>query len=209
MRRNFWTSVFDGSGRRATALPRALFGCTSHQCYEEGRCRLLRADIAELLDRLPADKQALRRNVYAVIRRLFKWSVARGDIDSSPLEHFEAPSPVASRDRVLNDRELAQVWRAATPGDWGILATGIFTMAAAMGAFLWWQGQHGRNEAATIWTYYEKRGLFDGDSAVRKHAQRLFDRSDYRALDRYCAAEDQRKATAESSAAVDRPIDRI
>jgi integrase len=70
-------------------------------------------DIAELLDLLPSLKPALKRNVYAVIRRLFRWSVGRGDLERSPLEGFEAPATVASRERVLSDEELGLVWRAS------------------------------------------------------------------------------------------------
>ena len=72
-----------------------------------------RSDIAEMLDRIPGSKVALRRNVYAVVRRLFRWATNRGDIERSPLEGFEPPAPAASRERVLSDDELALVWRAS------------------------------------------------------------------------------------------------
>jgi integrase len=72
-----------------------------------------RSDIADVLDRIPTSKPALKRNIYAVVRRLFRWAVSRGDIERSPLEGFEAPSPVASRERVLSDQELALAWHAS------------------------------------------------------------------------------------------------
>ena len=72
-----------------------------------------RSDISDLLDRIPTAQAALKRNVYAVIRRLFRWAVGRGDIDRSPLEGFEAPAPAVSRDRVLSDEELVLIWRAS------------------------------------------------------------------------------------------------
>jgi integrase len=75
--------------------------------------KLAKSDITEVLDRLPASKPALRRNVYAVLRRLLRWAVGRGDIERSPLEGFEAPATVASRERVLTDEELALVWNAS------------------------------------------------------------------------------------------------
>lgn len=75
--------------------------------------KVTRADLTSLLDRIPAKKGALRRNVYAVVRRLFRWAVGRGDIERSPLEGFEAPAVAASRDRVLSDEELALAWEAA------------------------------------------------------------------------------------------------
>jgi len=56
---------------------------------------------------------ALRRNVYAVMRRLLRWSKGRGELLANPLEGIEAPKPVAGRNRVLNDRELRLVWIAS------------------------------------------------------------------------------------------------
>lgn len=69
-------------------------------------------EIVALLDDLDGGP-ALRRNVYAVAHRLFRWSQGRGEIDRNPLEGVEAPKPVASRDRVLPDRELLLVWIAS------------------------------------------------------------------------------------------------
>lgn len=69
-------------------------------------------EIVALLDDLDGGP-ALRRNVYAVAHRLFRWSQGRGEIDRNPLEGVEAPKPVASRDRVLSDRELRHIWIAS------------------------------------------------------------------------------------------------
>lgn len=72
-----------------------------------------RSDITRVFDALPSGKVALRRNVYAVIRRLFRWAVGRGDIERSPMEGMEAPPSPPSRDRVLSDEELRLVWQAS------------------------------------------------------------------------------------------------
>lgn len=69
-----------------------------------------KGDVTGIFDALPASKPALRRNVYAVVRRLFNWAEGRGDIERSPLAGFEAPATVTSRDRVLSDDELRLVW---------------------------------------------------------------------------------------------------
>ncbi|AQA00603.1 hypothetical protein BWQ93_01680 [Sphingopyxis sp. QXT-31] len=69
-------------------------------------------EIVALLDDLKGGP-AMRRNVYAVAHRLFRWSQGRGEIDRNPLEGVEAPKPVASRDRVLSDNELRLVWIAS------------------------------------------------------------------------------------------------
>lgn len=70
-----------------------------------------RHDIVSVLDLMPAQQAANRRNVYAVLRRLFVWAVSRGDIERSPMEGMEAPPPGKARDRWLLDPELARVWR--------------------------------------------------------------------------------------------------
>lgn len=72
-----------------------------------------RADVTNVFDRLPAGKIALRRNVFAVIHRLFRWAVGRGDLERSPLEGMETPPTAKDRDRVLSDAELRLVWGAA------------------------------------------------------------------------------------------------
>lgn len=74
---------------------------------------ITRADISELLDRIPSEQQALRRNTFAVLRRLFRWAVGRGDLERSPLEGMETPAAVKARDRVLDDHELRRVWLAS------------------------------------------------------------------------------------------------
>lgn len=71
-----------------------------------------RADISALMDKLAA-KPATRRNAFAVLRRMFRWAVNRGDLTISPIREMEAPPAPPSRDRVLTDLELASVWRGA------------------------------------------------------------------------------------------------
>lgn len=71
-----------------------------------------RADIVSVLDHMPDEQIANRRNVFAVMRRLFRWAVSRGDLDRSPMEGMETPPPVRPRDRWLADDELRLIWNA-------------------------------------------------------------------------------------------------
>ncbi|OBX19778.1 integrase [Erythrobacter sp. QSSC1-22B] len=73
---------------------------------------IVRADIVAVLDQMPVDQIANRRNVFAVMRRLFRWAVSRGDLDRSPMEGMETPPPVRPRDRWLTDEELRLIWKA-------------------------------------------------------------------------------------------------
>lgn len=74
---------------------------------------ITRADAVSVLDHLPAEQLANRRNVFAVMRRLFRWAVSRGDIDRSPLEGMETPPAVRPRERWLQDEELRHIWQSA------------------------------------------------------------------------------------------------
>jgi integrase len=49
----------------------------------------------------------------AALRSFFNWCCERGLLTVSPCDRLKAPSPERSRDRVLSDRELAQIWQAA------------------------------------------------------------------------------------------------
>jgi integrase len=74
---------------------------------------ITRIDVVEVLDRVPIDQVANRRNIFAVMRRLFKWALSRGDIANSPMEGMETPPPVKPRERWLTDNELARIWHHA------------------------------------------------------------------------------------------------
>ena len=75
--------------------------------------KLTRVDIVAVFDRMPRAQVANIRNVFAVLRRLFRWAVSRGDIERSPMEGMETPPAVKARDRWLSDEELGRVWTAA------------------------------------------------------------------------------------------------
>lgn len=75
--------------------------------------QIRKSDITDVLDRLPPKQAALKRNTFAVLRRLFSWAVGRGDIERSPFDGMEVPPPVPARDRVLTDEEISIIWSAA------------------------------------------------------------------------------------------------
>jgi len=71
-----------------------------------------RADVRAALDHAKG-KVATRRNLFAVLRRLFRWAVSQGDLEHNPLEGMEPPALPKSRDRVLADWELKLAFDAA------------------------------------------------------------------------------------------------
>lgn len=74
---------------------------------------ITRQDVVSVFDAMPNEQAANRRNVFAVLRRLFRWAISRGDIAHSPMEGMETPPAVKARERWLSDGELARVWTHA------------------------------------------------------------------------------------------------
>jgi len=72
-----------------------------------------RRDVLDLLDAIVERGAAVQANrVLAAVRKLFNWAASRDIIAASPAAGVKAPSPEASRDRVLTDDELRTFWRA-------------------------------------------------------------------------------------------------
>lgn len=71
-----------------------------------------RQDVTALLDSL-RDRPALALSVHAVLRKLFRWAVSRGDLTSSPIADMASPAPLRSRTRFLLDNELTAVWHGS------------------------------------------------------------------------------------------------
>ena len=68
----------------------------------------------DLLDGIVAGGRPVAANrVLTAIRKLFNWAIERDIIASSPCAGVKPPTPEQSRDRVLSDDELRNVWRAA------------------------------------------------------------------------------------------------
>jgi integrase len=73
-----------------------------------------RQDVIELIDRVTDRGARIHANrVLAAVRVLFKWALSRGVIEASPVAGVKAPSAETVRERVLSERELRDVWRAA------------------------------------------------------------------------------------------------
>ncbi|WP_394728193.1 tyrosine-type recombinase/integrase [Altererythrobacter sp. GH1-8] len=70
-----------------------------------------RRDITSILRPL-RKMPATEKKVFAILRRLFRWAVNNGDIQTSPMLGMEGPEGAKARDRYLEDWELVLVWRA-------------------------------------------------------------------------------------------------
>lgn len=74
------------------------------------RRRDVLAELDAIVDRA---KPIAANRTLAALRKLFNWAVSRDILPASPCAGVKAPAAERSRDRVLNDDELARIWRAA------------------------------------------------------------------------------------------------
>lgn len=72
-----------------------------------------RADLQPIIDAIPLRRKGIRRAVFSYASVLFGWAAKRGDIASNPLTEMVKPEAPKSRDRVLTDPELGEVWLAS------------------------------------------------------------------------------------------------
>lgn len=82
---------------------------------------ITKGDIDDLLTGMN-DRPALKRQVYAILNKLFTWALrTRGDIGVSPMDTMDAVPNVPARDRTLSAEELAAFLLAAdaTPYPFG------------------------------------------------------------------------------------------
>jgi integrase len=79
---------------------------------------ITRRDVLDLLDRLiDSGKPIAANRTLAAIRKMFNWAMARDTIPASPCAGVKPPTAERSRDRVLSDTEIWNVWRAAAQLD--------------------------------------------------------------------------------------------
>lgn len=74
---------------------------------------ITKSDILDLLDDTAKAGPILANRVLDVAKTFFGWCVKRGKLASSPCEGIDPPSPETARERVLEDTELAALWRVA------------------------------------------------------------------------------------------------
>ena len=73
---------------------------------------ITKGELLVMLNKLPVNSLALRRNVFAVVRAFFRWAKGEGHISANPVADMNAPPAVESRDRVLSVDEIRLAWRA-------------------------------------------------------------------------------------------------
>ena len=73
-----------------------------------------RQDVIALLDDIVArGSPVIANRTLAVVRKMFRWAVRQGIVPISPAHEIDRPGGrETSRERVLSDTEIAEVWRA-------------------------------------------------------------------------------------------------
>ena len=79
---------------------------------------ITKRDALDLVDDVAARAPYMANRVQALAKQLFSWAMERSIVDASPLAGLRRPAKERSRERVLDDRELAGVWRAAGELGW-------------------------------------------------------------------------------------------
>ena len=76
---------------------------------------ITRRDVRKLLDRIVDRDAGVQANrTLALVRRMLNFAVDHDWIDSNPAARFARPTKESSRDRVLTDDEIRQLWRLLT-----------------------------------------------------------------------------------------------
>jgi integrase len=78
-----------------------------------------RADVLDVIDKVvDRGSPITARRLHAHLHRFFTWHTGRGKIPFNPMAHLPKPGAETQRERVLNDKELEAVWRAAKEIGW-------------------------------------------------------------------------------------------
>jgi len=75
---------------------------------------ITRRDVIALLDGIMDEGKGITANrVLGIVRKLFNWCIQRTYLDANPAHLVDKPAPEDPRERILDDRELALLWRAS------------------------------------------------------------------------------------------------
>jgi integrase len=77
-----------------------------------------RRDIVRLIDGVADRGPIMANRTLAYLRKFFNWCIERGHVEANPCAGIKAPGVAVARDRVLEDGELVEIWRAADGVGW-------------------------------------------------------------------------------------------
>lgn len=74
---------------------------------------LTKSDVNKILDKKAKKYPSAANHAFRAISKFFNWTVERDLLISSPSQGLSLPSLLVKRDRVLNEIELINIWKAA------------------------------------------------------------------------------------------------
>ncbi|MCE3250310.1 MAG: putative phage integrase [Geminicoccaceae bacterium] len=112
-----------GTGTRCAPSPSSTSCCKSSVLPLWGDRpiqSITKRDALDLLDEIAGRAPVLANRVASLLKRVFSWAVEREVIAASPLVGLKPPAKEKARERVLEDHELAAIWRASDQIGWPI-----------------------------------------------------------------------------------------
>lgn len=73
---------------------------------------ITRSDVRDLVRSIAVERPVAANRCLAIVRRTFSWAIREDKIDANPATNIDPPGEEISRDRVLNDAEIAKLWPA-------------------------------------------------------------------------------------------------
>jgi len=88
--------------------------------HEQAMSSVSRRDVASRLGQLSAQNGPVAADrARAALSAFFTWAMREGLVEANPVSATNRPATVKSRDRVLSDAELREVWDACREDDYG------------------------------------------------------------------------------------------
>jgi integrase len=109
-----------------------------------------RRDIAINLNRISEKNGAVAAaRARAALSGMFAWAMREGIVDANPVIGTNKPPEPPSRDRVLTDTEIVEVWEACRDNDYGIIVKLVLLTGCRreeIGGLMWQEVDVGRAE---------------------------------------------------------------
>jgi integrase len=100
-------------GRSGSEIERYLTGSYFKPLHNKPIGEIERADVNACARTMKRDNGTVATlRALTALQSMLTWAIREGLIDSNPANNVNKPAAVPPRDRVLDDRELAAVWRA-------------------------------------------------------------------------------------------------
>jgi integrase len=114
-----WLKRDQGNNRTKDAIKRLIDKDATPAWRHRHIADIGRADVFDVIDRVvDRGSPITARRLHAHLHRFFTWHVGRGKIPLNPMAHLPKPAAETKRDRVLSDKELVAVWKAAEEMGW-------------------------------------------------------------------------------------------